>query len=48
MQRVVGSTELKNKTREVLDWAKLNADDAVIIEAYGEHGAAIISFEEYQ
>mgnify|MGYP001025375578 CR=1 FL=1 len=48
MPRMVTSTELKNKTREILDWARLNADDAVIVESYGQPRVAIISYEEYQ
>jgi len=48
MPRVVTSTELKNRTREILDWARLNADDAVIVKTYGQPRVAIISYEEYQ
>ena len=47
MSKVVSSTELQKKTREVIDWARTKGE-AVVIESYGKPMAAIVSFEEYQ
>lgn len=47
MSKVVSSTELQKKTREVIDWARIKGE-AVIVETYGRPTAAILSYEEYQ
>jgi len=47
MSKVVSSTELQKKTREVIDWARIKGE-AVVVETYGKPMAAILSFDEYQ
>jgi PHD/YefM family antitoxin component YafN of YafNO toxin-antitoxin module len=47
MSKVVSSTELQKKTREVIDWARIKGE-AVVVETYGKPMAAILSYEEYQ
>jgi prevent-host-death family protein len=47
MPRVVTSTELQKKTRDVVDWARIEKD-TVIVENHGKPVVAILSFDEYQ
>ena len=47
MSKVVSSTELQKKTREVIDWARVRGE-AVVVETYGKPMAAILSYDEYQ
>ena len=47
MPRVVTSTELQKKTREVIDWARIRGEP-VVVESYGKPMAAVLSYEEYQ
>jgi prevent-host-death family protein len=47
MSKVVSSTELQKKTREVIDWARTKGE-AVVVETYGKPMAAILSYDEYQ
>ena len=47
MPKVVSSTELQKKTREVIDWARVKGE-AVVIETYGKPMAAILSYDEYE
>jgi prevent-host-death family protein len=47
MPRVVTSTELQKKTRDVIDWARIERD-TVIVENHGKPVVAILSFDEYQ
>lgn len=47
MSKVVSSTELQKKTREVIDWARIKGE-AVVVESYGKPMAAILSYDEYQ
>jgi PHD/YefM family antitoxin component YafN of YafNO toxin-antitoxin module len=47
MSKVVSSTELQKKAREVIDWARVKGE-AVVIETYGKPMAAILSYDEYQ
>lgn len=47
MSKVVSSTELQKKTREVIDWARIKGE-AVVVETYGKPMAAILSYDEYQ
>lgn len=45
--KIVTSTELQKKTREVIDWARTRSE-AVVIETYGKPMAALLSYDEYQ
>ena len=47
MAKVVTSTELQKKTREVIDWTRTKGE-SVVIETYGKPMAAMISYDEYQ
>ncbi len=47
MPRVVSSTELQKKTREMIDWARIQGE-AVVVETYGKPMAAILSYDEYE
>ena len=47
MSRVISSTELQKKTREVIDWARTKGEP-VVVETYGKPMAAILSYDEYQ
>jgi prevent-host-death family protein len=47
MTKVVTSTELQKKTREVIDWTRTKGE-SVVIETYGKPMAAMISYDEYQ
>ena len=47
MSRVVTSTELQKKTREVIDWTRTRGEP-VIVETYGKPMAAILSYSEYE
>jgi prevent-host-death family protein len=47
MPRVVTSTELQKKTRDVVDWARIERD-TIIVENHGKPVVAILSFDEYQ
>lgn len=47
MTKVVTSTELQKKTREVIDWTRVKGE-SVVIETYGKPMAAMISYDEYQ
>lgn len=47
MTRIVTSTELQKKTREVIDWTRTEGE-AVVIETYGKPMAAILSYRDYE
>lgn len=47
MTRVVRSTDLRRKAREILDWVRTRGEE-VVIQTYGSPQAVIISYEEYQ
>lgn len=47
MSKTITSTELQKKTREMIDWARIEKE-AIVIETYGKPMAALVSYEEYQ
>ena len=47
MSKVVTSTDLRKKTREVLEWTRKNGE-AVVVETRGKPMAAILPLNEYQ
>jgi prevent-host-death family protein len=47
MPKVITSTDLQKKTREMIDWARTRGEP-VVIETYGKPMAAILSYDEYQ
>ena len=47
MPRVITSTDLQKKTREMIDWTRTRGEP-VVIETYGKPMAAILSYDEYQ
>ena len=47
MPKVVTSTELQKKTRDVIDWARTQGD-AIIVETYGKPMVAILDVTEYE
>jgi len=47
MRKVVSSTELQKKTREIIDWTRVKGEP-VVIETYGKPMAALLSYDEYQ
>lgn len=46
MGKVISSTELQKKTRQAIDWARMNRE-AIIIETYGKPMAVLVSYEDY-
>jgi prevent-host-death family protein len=47
MPKVITSTDLQKKTREMIDWTRTRGEP-VVIETYGKPMAAILSYDEYQ
>jgi prevent-host-death family protein len=47
MSRVITSTDLQKKTREMIDWTRTRGEP-VVIETYGKPMAAILSYDEFQ
>jgi PHD/YefM family antitoxin component YafN of YafNO toxin-antitoxin module len=47
MSKTITSTELQKKTREMIDWTRMEGE-AVVIETYGKPMAALVSYDEYQ
>ncbi|NHZ72025.1 MAG: type II toxin-antitoxin system prevent-host-death family antitoxin [Aquificales bacterium] len=47
MERIVSSTELQKKTREIIDWTRVNGEP-VVIQTHGKPMAAILSYKDYQ
>jgi prevent-host-death family protein len=47
MPRVITSTDLQKKTREMIDYTRTRGEP-VVIETYGKPMAAILSYDEYQ
>lgn len=47
MPKVIKATELHNKTRDVLEWARIDGED-VVVEYFGKPIVAIVRFAEYQ
>jgi len=47
MPKVIKATELHNKTRDVLEWARIDGED-VVVEYFGKPAVVIVRFNEYQ
>lgn len=47
MSKTITSTELQKRTREMIDWARIEKE-AIVIETYGKPMAALVSYDEYQ
>ena len=47
MSKTITSTELQKKTREMIDWARMEGE-AIVIQTYGKPMAALVSYDEYQ
>ncbi len=47
MPRVITSTDLQKKTREMIDWTRTRGEP-VVVETYGKPMAAILSYDEFQ
>jgi prevent-host-death family protein len=47
MAKVITSTDLQKKTREMIDWTRTRGEP-VVIETCGKPMAAILSYDEYQ
>lgn len=47
MFKTISSTELQKKTREMIDWTRMN-NEPVIIQTYGKPMATLVSYNEYQ
>ena len=47
MFKTISSTELQKKTREMIDWTRMN-NEPVIIQTYGKPMATLVSYDEYQ
>lgn len=47
MFKTISSTELQKKTREMIDWTRMN-NEPVIIETYGKPMATLVSYDDYQ
>jgi len=47
MFKTITSTELQKKTREMIDWTRMN-NEPVIIQTYGKPMATLVSYDEYQ
>ncbi len=47
MFKTITSTELQKKTREMIDWTRMNSEP-VIIQTYGKPMATLVSYDEYQ
>ncbi len=47
MFKTITSTELQKKTREMIDWTRMN-NEPLIIQTYGKPMATLVSYDEYQ
>ena len=47
MSKTISSTDLQKKTREMIDWTRVEKE-AIVIETYGKPMAALVSYDEYQ
>jgi prevent-host-death family protein len=47
MEKVVSSTELQKRTRDVIDLARTQ-DMAIVVETYGKPMVVILPYDEYQ
>lgn len=47
MFKTISSTELQKKTREMIDWTRMN-NEPVIIQTYGKPMATLVSYDDYQ
>jgi prevent-host-death family protein len=47
MSRVIKTTDLHNKTRDVLDWARIDGEE-VVVQYFGRPAVVILSFDKYQ
>ena len=47
MSKTISSTDLQKKTREMIDWTRIEKE-AIVIETYGKPMAALVSYDEYQ
>ena len=47
MFKTISSTELQKKTREMIDWTRMN-NEPIIIQTYGKPMATLVSYDEYQ
>lgn len=47
MSKTISSTELQKKTREMIDWTRIEKE-AIVIQTYGKPMAALVSYDEYQ
>ena len=47
MTKTITSTELQKKTREMIDWTRMN-NEPVVIQTYGKPMATLVSYDEYQ
>jgi PHD/YefM family antitoxin component YafN of YafNO toxin-antitoxin module len=47
MSRIIKATDLHNKTRDVLEWARIDGEE-VVVEYFGKPVVVILRFDEYQ
>jgi len=47
MSRVIRTTDLHNRTRDVLDWARIDGEE-VVVQYFGRPAVVILSFDKYQ
>jgi len=47
MEKVVSSTELQKRTRDIIDQARTQ-DTAIVVETYGKPMVVILPYDEYQ
>jgi len=47
MSRIIKATDLHNKTRDVLEWARIDGEE-VVVEYFGKPVVVIVRFDEYQ
>ena len=47
MPKVIKATQLHNKTRDVIEWARIDGEE-IVVEYFGKPAVAILRFDEYQ
>jgi len=47
MPRVIKTTDLHNRTRDVLEWARIDGEE-VVVQYFGRPAVVILRFDKYQ
>jgi len=47
MPKVIKTTDLHNRTRDVLEWARIDGEE-VVVQYFGKPAVVILAFDKYQ